>query len=640
MLKKLFGNQQDTSDHMTLTIPNRSTYNQLLNQNRYLNKDSFWTSVKPAVNYLSKFNSISWIGEEESLKIKAEKVTKTILAKKYSVTKDILVDFFCLFFGEQSNVLALADVMLPVKEYQLAKEIVEKGAMCLADLPTKLSWPEYKPSYWGDNLDSKTWERWQDSETTSILSMMSGRLSGAAPQMMTKRSYYVPNFPYIIPESSMIQMVTGKECPKLIGTEIPDPKTQNFTYFCGDDLFGNEETLQNLILSGVLQSGKTKIGINVIKKFSSLITLRQFPENAKTVMSRNEYVAKAALLTFGEPSSMSLPDKPLTDDKFLKDIYSNIQVTKRYMLMDILSGSVKNLQYEFYYAKHNALSFLNFAITNTLIECDVYLKNQWVDFKDFVTRVNYNFSLKKFGYIYPDTFSLRPDNVKDENGAPLPVTDFKSHFHDRILSAMIEGLAAIGGLELLFNSDGEISYLKLSEAGKWYLGFSKEMPQPKVSVNLKEALEIDDHTGLILIKNPNFPYINLLPEFAEKMTDTRYCFSEKAFLKKCDNPEVLSAKIKRFKMFILPEPGPSIQGRIDKMLSNCDLVKKTTGGSTYQLFDIDPKNSRLHNIIVEDKEIRKNTLRVEGCKLLVKTKFIPEFLDKLKENGFLTSCSY
>lgn len=640
MAKNLYGDAPVSYDTITLDVPTKKTFETLKDKNRYLNKDSFWKYLHPAVASLAKFKNVNWEGSDASLVAKARKTTEVVLEKKSAATKEYIVDFFCLFYGGDSNVVQLADVMLPMRGYVLAKEIVRRGAICLAELPEKMSWPAYKPSYWGDNLDSKTWDRWTDSEVTSILSMMSRRISGSAPQYRTKSSYYIPNYPYILPDFTMISFVTGKECPKLTGTAIPDPKTEGFVGFNGDDLFGMVDTIQNLIISGVLQPGKTKIGVNAIKKFNSLVTLRQFPDNAKTVMSRSDYVAKSAFLCFGAPSSMKIPDKAVAEDKYLKEMYSNTQVSRQYMLSDIFSESVKNVQNEFFYVNSGAIQALGLSIVNTFIESDVYIPGEWVDIQDFCISVNHNLALKKYDYIYPDSYSERPEHIKDVNGMPLPVTEFKSHFHDRIQRAMIEGFAAIGGAELLFDADGEIRYLRLTEAGKWYMGISKEQPKAKVEVNLSDALEIDDQTGLILVKDQQYPYLNLLPEFADKMTDTRYCFSEKAFLKKCDSPDVLSAKIKRFKMFILPEPGHCIQTRIDKMVANCDLVRKTTGGSTYQLFDIDPKNSRLHNIIVEDKDIRKNTLRVEGCKLLVKTKFIPDFLDKLREAGYLTSISY
>lgn len=640
MAKNLYGDAPVSTETITLNIPTRKNFESLKDQNRYLNKDSFWKYLQPAVTILSKFKNVEWEGSDMAMVSGARKATSVLLDKKYSATKDYIVDLFCYFYGEPTNVIQLADRMLPMKGYVLAKEIVSRGAICLAELPGKMSWPDYKPSYWGDNLDSKTWDRWQESEATCILSMMARRISGAAPQYRTKSSYYIPNYPYILPDFTMISFVTEKECPKLTGTVIQDPKAEGLTVYDGSDLFSMVDTIQNLIISGVLQPGKTKIGVNAIKKFNSLVTLRQFPENAKTVMSRSDYVAKSAFLCFGAPSSMKIPDKAEDEDKYLKEMYSNTQVSKQYMLSDILSESVKNVQNEFFYVNSGAIQAMSLCIVNTFIESDVYIPGEWMDINDFCLTVNHHLALKKYDYIYPDSYSERPESIKDVNGMPLPVTEFKSHFHDRIQRAMIEGFAAIGGAELLFDGDGEIKYLRLTEAGKWYIGISKEKPKARVEINLSDAIEIDDQTGLILVKDQQFPYLNLLPEFADKMTDTRYCFSEKAFLKKCDSPDVLSAKIKRFKMFILPNPGHCIQERIDKMVSNCDLVKKTSGGSTYQLFDIDPKNSRLHNIIVEDKDIRKNTLRVEGCKLLVKTKFIPDFLDKLREAGYLTSISY
>ena len=635
MEKNILGFEVNCKDNLELTLPDKAAFKKYRAERIYNNKDFFWNSIKPVIEFMNDFNSVRWVGGDTDLQIDAMSATRVLREKKSAATKDYMVDFYCYFFSVDSNVMKLADCLVTKKGFDLAKVIVEKGAICLADVPKEMSWAAYKVSYWGDNTDRKTLERWKESKDTSALSMMSFIISGAAPKMQTSRSYYTPNYPFIMPGYKMMQFVIGKEHKTLEVFDIPDPKDKNLTLFSGDDLFGNEETLQSLILSGVIAAGKMKIGINAVKKLNGFIPLRQFPEGCECVMSRSEYLANAAFLTFGEPGDMEFPESRLTDQQYLKAMYENIQITSRYYLMSILSEYVKGMAQEFYYVNRIAIRMLFNGFANALKEGFHINTDGWIDYDSLCWRANYLLSVAKFGYIYPDNYSLRPEYIKDVAGKPMAPTDFKAHIHDVILRAMIEGFAAIGGADLLYNAEGKLLFLRISEAGKWYLGMTTEMPKAKSIANISDSIDVDDQTGLILVKNPNYPYLNLLPEFAEKMTDTRYCFSEKAFLKKCENPEMLEAKIKRFKMFILPEPGPHITALIDRMEANCNLVKKTSGGSTFQLWDIDPKNSRLHSIILDNKEIRKNSLRVEGCKLLVKSKFLPRFFEILTENGYL-----
>ena len=634
MERNLFGFEVNCKETLELNLPDKPTFKKFRAERIYNNKDFFWNSIKPVIEYLADFHSVNWVGNQD-LQIDAVTVTRIIREKKSAALKDQMVDFYCYFFSVDSNILKFAECLITKKGFELGKEIVDKGAMCLADVPEKMSWTKYKVSYWGDNMDRNTLERWKELKDTSTLAMMSFIITGAAPQMQSGRSYYTPNYPYIMPGYRLLQFIIGKTWDTLNVSDIPDPKAQNLILFSGDDLFGNEETLQSLILSGVLAPGKAKIGVNVVKKLNNFIPLRQFPEGSSPILSRSEYVANAAFLTFGEPSDMEFPEKRLSDKIFLNAMYGNIQVNCRYYLMTILADSVKGLAQEFYYVNRIALKSLFNGIINALSEGYNLDNNAWIDYSSLCWRANYLLAVSKFGYIYPNSYSQRSEYIKDVAGKPMPPTDFKANIHDVILRAMIEGFAAIGGVDLLYSPEGHIQHLRLSEAGKWFLGISTVMPKAKALANIADAIDVDDQTGLILVKDPNYPYINLLPEFAEKLTETRYCLSEKIFLRKCDTPEMLEAKIKRFKMFILPEPGANVGRLFDKMLSNCNLVKKTAGGSTFQLWDIDSKNSRLHNLIVDNKEIRKNSLRVEGCRLLVKNKFLPRFFEILSENGFL-----
>lgn len=634
MEKNLFGFEVNCKENLQLTLPSKDVFKKFRAERIYNNKEFFWNGIKPVIDYLANFHSVVWNGDQD-MQIDALTATRVLKEKKSSAIKEYIVDLYCYFYSVDSNIMILADCLVTEKGLEMAKEIVGKGAICLADVPEKMGWTKYKISYWGDNLDRNTLQRWKETKDTSGLAMMSFMMNGAAPQMQTSRAYYTPNYPYLFPNYRMLQFVIGKDLKPLEVYDIPSPKDQSLTLFSGDDLFGNEETLQSLILSGVLAAGKSKIGVNTIKKLNNFIPLKQFPEWCRTVLSRSEYVANAAFLTFGEPSDMEFPESRLSDKSFLQAMYGNIQINCRYYLMTLLADSVKGLAQEFYYVNRAPLKALFNGIANSLVDGHNINEDGWIGYSSLCRRANYMLSINKFGYIYPDSFSQRPEYIKDVASKPMPPTDFKANIHDVILRAMIEGLAAIGAVDLLYNSDGNISFLRLSNAGKWYLGITTEIPKAKAVANVADALDVDDQTGLILVKNPNYPYLNLLPEFAEKMTDSRYCFSEKAFLKKCENPEMLDAKIKRFLMFILPEPGPHINSLLDRMKANCNLVKKTAGGSTFQLWDIDPKNSRLHNLIVDNKEIRKNSLRVEGCKLLVKSKFLTRFFEILTENGFL-----
>lgn len=306
-------------------------------------------------------------------------------------------------------------------------------------------------------------------------------------------------------------------------------------------------------------------------------------------------------------------------------------------MTNILVTSAKGVVPEFYPLNRRPLKLLFQSIAATLKEGFIAKEKGWISFNSFCLRVNYMLSANKYGYIYPDTYAEKPESMRSLEGGPLPVSEFKSHFHDYIIKAMIEGLAAIGGLEFLYDRSGSLSFLRLSKTGEWYLGIIDKLPKAKAATNTRQYLDIDDRTGIIMVKKPNYPYLNLLPDFADRMTDTRYYINEKAFLRNCTTPDMLGTKLKRFRMFVLPKPGPRIGAMIERLTHSCNVVRKDPDASTYQLFEVDPNNERLHNLLMDHVEIKDNVLRVEGCRLLIKTKFLSRFVAILTQHGFLNS---
>ena len=462
-------------------------------------------------------------------------------------------------------------------------------------------------------------------------------LSGPAPERSSHQGRYVQDFPFVLPESELMVFILTKLGVKPEPIEADDEYLADKLLFSGEDLFGNEDLLLNLIMTGVVAPGKLRVGQMAVKKIASLVPVRPFNDKSHTLLSRAEYLANAAFSVFGNIPDIRFPKTPLEDDEFLRKLFENSLINNRYCFQTLLSTSIKGISAPFFLQKRPELTIYAECIMTALKSVKEMHDGKWIDSGSFIRYVELLAARRGITYIYPHSCDERPDSFKDLTGGAMSVKLFKRNIHDVLLRGMIEGLAAIGAIELLFSKEGDMVGLRPTAGFLWYAGLTDEKPNPIAGGSLADSIEVDDRTGLIIVNAATYPYMGMLGEFADKMTDTRYRITPRSLLRNCDTPKQLELKIRRLKIYVVPDMGKGIKEIVNRVRKDCDLVAKTPGASGYQLFDIDRKNTRLHDLIVENLEIRKNSMRVEGCRLLVKVKFIPRFREILHAHGFLTA---
>lgn len=223
--------------------------------------------------------------------------------------------------------------------------------------------------------------------------------------------------------------------------------------------------------------------------------------------------------------------------------------------------------------------------------------------------------------------------LKLEDGSVLQPDQIKTRLFDVMLDSIILSFAALGGYEFLL-SNGKVIGIRLTPLGKWLVDQKNAFPDLGKKFKKEDDFEVDDSLMLIRVKNQSSPFLSILKEFSDPVMSNRYHLSDTKLLKGCKSKEDIENRINQLKEYVLGEPGPRIAQHFNQLISRINCVVPSHDGTTYRLFDVKSADRNLLRIITEDNDIVDNTLRVEGSRLLIKSSFVPDFIEKLRAAGY------
>lgn len=613
------------SKSVTLVAPPDKEIKRIINSG-YRTKDDLWRMCNKIINDLQNYN-INWSGNDKDI-ISAKLTVSEVMLKKAASLKSQLEAFYAVMYYPE-NEITLCKLLITGRALNIAMEMVEKGAVSEDYVYEFMGWgkpPErYSYSYYSYSSDKRV-DKWVNSSETSFLSTLCSTVRGYKESKYSGK--YLDNTRYFIPSSTLIRFILSRE---IEGNTPVETLPEDVKVFDGMDYVPMADMTLGLILSGTVKANKTKAGLSAVKKISSLVPFAPFPPCYQNFPSRAELIANMAF--FGQNDGiLDKPGKKCSNSEMLRNMYNVLDLKylqfDTFLIADVVGGVTKDTYYE------NGAKIV--ALANVVREDLSLLEDgKWRSFSFYKKQVSFDYASLGNSFMIPVGYRSSTDRF-NINGKVLPISGLKLFFHDYLIEAIILGIAAIGGLDIAFGKEGTVDYIRLTEVGKWYIGKLQTFPQIKVKVSDKPDFEADEITGMIIVANPKSNYLAMLPDFAEKVTEKRYAISPSKFLADCSTAAAVEEKINRFKSFILPEPGKKIEAILSKILSDCNKVKKTPGASTYQLVDVNASDSRLHSLILNDPEIKKNILKVEGCRLLVKTAYLPKLAAKLKKEGYLT----
>lgn len=162
------------------------------------------------------------------------------------------------------------------------------------------------------------YRKFNDSRDTAPLATMTFIQYGPDPSYHTFSSFYHWENPYVVAAFTLIRLVREKECAELDIVDIKNPEEAGFTAYSNMSIFESVTSLENMIISGTIKSGRTRIGVNPVKRADCYFHYPKFPPEMKSILSASEYITYSAFLNFGSPGQIRIPKVPVPAEEFLK----------------------------------------------------------------------------------------------------------------------------------------------------------------------------------------------------------------------------------------------------------------------------------------------------------------------------------
>lgn len=619
-----------TNNTLHLQLPTKGAFEEKVRALNYnYNKDDLERIYGPAVQKLRKHElKVVLHGTDGLCSYYNTHVFGKILNGTTNLLKASYVNFAAVIRSFNINVMGLCDALNTPKGLEEMEREVRRGGLPIPELAQtyKLKINRYGWSSWA-KYDSLS-----DPSPVSELVKMSDIVNSVkdVPEEVTV-SRYRDMEDFLVPTPNLILYTLCKEqghYPRLATKEFQSGE-RKIMWEVNDELLAQTmSTMKGLLATGVIANGKTKLPINVVKRVRKEITIPALPE-----ISPFDFTDTTELLTL--LFALVGREKIKGNDTFESVLRKIYEVSKSYnhqLVWMWLSNSIEKPTASFFDNTFSQMrAFL--SVISEVIALAAEEDEKWISLNSFSDCVDSLAAERGGVYYYPYDEYGRLIDIYLPGSRPLSVCQVKRHYHDVIIQSMLLTFAAIGGMELQMDDDGAW-WLRVSPLGRWYC--NRELPFP-LHFEMKQSrndFEVNDELKLIRVKDPKSPYLSLLKDYAKQVSPTRFLLTEKALLGSCQKKAVLKKRIALLTENILGKPGPEIQAFFKSLEERFDKVEPTPGGSTYKLFDIDRSDKKLRDLILSDEDIMQHSLRVEGCRLLVKNSYIDKFFEKLQAAGY------
>jgi hypothetical protein len=192
--------------------------------------------------------------------------------------------------------------------------------------------------------------------------------------------------------------------------------------------------------------------------------------------------------------------------------------------------------------------------------------------------------------------------------------------------------------ELPISPYDSLAALRLTDLGKWCLGYSDK--KPALPENQYEAIA-DRELLLVTMKGKSLQRKLFLDQIGEKLGElkngdgdesvvTRWRVTPESFIREALSKDEIQERVKRFKALIDPKPAPHWKALFDTVLSRAGVFD---GAQVPLLVYKLPDDHALVKELLADPAIRKLTQRAEGGLLLVTSANKGKFFKALAAHG-------
>lgn len=571
----------------------------------------------------------------------AQKLMRLFLSDTSSKIKKDWARLVTLLDSDPRNIIEILDFAISRSAQSMLHDLVRRHV-----LPIKKAWNDlgntkelkFDRHFYGYYFyESDLPTQWRQSALTKNLNLAVQYATGMTRADGKNNPYRADNTILLLPKSELVIW----DFIKRYGEEdslIPVAEIEkDLLIYQGSDFIAQIPIFEGLKTAGIIKAGATKVPQSVAKKIDSLMTLKRLPILDYVIFDRCDILANLGAYAEIESNPRNLPLDKMAQI-YLKAMFEEIKFRSEKSVKYLLQETAPKLSkrcLDTILINGNKMPKIVASILNRL-PATKDGDGQWVRYENLIdwilfaeanhnSRINWlesDYSVIELGYddyLYPEDFF---DRLK------LPV-----------IAGLLQMLASIGLIDYAFDDDDggfseTIHYVRITNAGLWIANRVKTL---KVEVEkVDDGLHFDPDSLMITIRDTNSPNIALLDDLTEKVTPNRYKITAKALLRTCHNLEELSARIDRLKNYLLGGvESANLSILTSRLYVNYNKVKPADNVD-YYCFDIDPEDENLHAFLIGNEQIRKNSLRVEGWKLLVKKSYYSVFLERLRNAGYLT----
>lgn len=620
-------------------LNNKSTKQSL--ESRYSGKISTLRKLNVAIEIRPLDEKFKYTAKDMNY---AYSLLSSFLESYYNKNKLEWAKFITLMEFDPRNTYGLLNIITGNKADKMLETLAQKHCLTMNEAwkelgqTSELQFSRYLYyNYWGDFP-----KEWQNSPITSAIGNMVAYVCGPDFKKNGDNDFYSTNNTiFLLPSSELerwyLNKKHGGKSPELSpGDDIKDKKLQ---LFISSDLISQMPIYSGMKISGVIKAGVTKVPASVSKKIASLMQLQELPELKRIISDRCSILA--FLGAYADVAASDLKDSQNDNLKvattFITALNDVIEKADDKLVRLLIAPSVGKLSKyginDLRIGVIHMIEFIYSMLKKMPVQADDTAIGAWVDFDNVIDWILYEEASSSYdiNWVYSHYYyQISLDEA-------LSYPDYYERIKLPVIYGLIQILAAIGMLDIAYDSKGQyarIRYIRITNAGLWDCGRVKEL---KIELKkVEDGLHFDPESLMITIRDTNSPNFALLNDLTEKVTPNRYKITDTALLKGCKTVKELKARVDRLKDYLLAgQKSTQLTILIDRLYTRINKVKTTTGDG-YICMDVDPTDKNLHQLIMNNPQIRKNTLRVEGWKLLVKRSFYPTFLEKLRQGGYLT----
>lgn len=545
------------------------------------------------------------------------------------------------------NIVGFLDMFMSEKQKLLMGKLARLHCMTMA-----AAWRELgnntvfddKPSrfryHYFYNFDRP--EQWDKSSTTKKLDWVVNYVLGPMPDDSDDANLYAADKVfYLLPKDALIVWDFIKRFGSPDNLKPVEEIEDNLIVYEGIDFIANMPVFEGLKMAGIIKAGANKVPATVAKKLSGAMSLSALPVLEYSLSDRYSILANlgACAVISGvkgrkDDSSLSLPELA---GVYLRAMYDAINLCNDAVFKLVIYSSVPRLS-------KRVLDMIGYSASVMaqigkrmlgILPADAGSVGNWVAYDNVVAWMEFREAMSADSI---DWLGRNTSFLEVHGNSYLYYPDYYARIKMPVINALIQMLAAIGLIDLAYEDlekgRQEIRYVRISDAGLWIAGRVEKL---KVEIQeIDDGLHFDPDTLMITIRDTKSPNYTLLTDLTEKISDNRFKITAGALLRGCKTVPELKARIDRMAEFFLKgKKSDRLDELINRLYADCNKVKPSAG-LDYCCMDVDPDDRNLHAFLLGNPQIRKNTLRVEGWKLLVKKSFYPVFLEKLRQAGYLT----